>query len=51
MAKYRSHLPQLSGEPWLEKIRSLRANALSCSHAELVEAEVLDEGNPKELGI
>ncbi len=37
-------------EPWLEKIRSLRANASSCSHAELDEAEALDEGNPEELG-
>ncbi|QMU61724.1 MAG: homocysteine S-methyltransferase [Gammaproteobacteria bacterium] len=39
-----------TGEPWLDKIRSLRANASSCSHAELDEAEVLDEGNPEELG-
>jgi S-methylmethionine-dependent homocysteine/selenocysteine methylase len=40
-----------TGEPWLQKIRSLRANASSCSHAELDEAEELDEGNPEELGI
>ncbi len=40
-----------TGEPWLKRIRSLRANASSCSHAELDEAEVLDEGNPEELGI
>jgi len=39
-----------SGEPWLKKIRSIRANASSCSHAELEEADVLDEGNPIELG-
>lgn len=39
-----------TGEPWLQKIRSLRANASSCSHAELDEAEELDEGNPEELG-
>lgn len=39
-----------TGEPWLEKIRSLRANASKRSHAELDEAEVLDEGNPEELG-
>ena len=39
-----------AGEPWLQKIRSIRANASSCSHAELDEAEELDEGNPEELG-
>ena len=38
-----------AGEPWLEKIHSIRANASSCSHAELDEAEELDEGNPQEL--
>ena len=38
-----------SGEPWLERVHSLRANASSCSHAELDEAEELDEGNPSEL--
>ncbi len=37
-------------EPWLQKIRSVRANASKCSHAELDEAEELDEGNPEELG-
>lgn len=39
-----------TGEPWLQKIRSIRANASKCSHAELDEAEELDEGNPDELG-
>ncbi len=39
-----------TGEPWTQKIRSLRANASSCSHAELDEAEELDDGNPEELG-
>lgn len=39
-----------TGEPWLKKIRSLRANASSCSHAELDGAEELDEGNLVELG-
>ncbi len=39
-----------SGEPWLQKIRSLRANSSTCSHAELDEIEELDEGNPMELG-
>ena len=40
-----------TGEPWLNKIRSLRANASKCSHAELDEAEELDSGNPEELGM
>ena len=39
-----------TSEAWLEKIRSLRANASKRSHAELDEAEELDEGNPIELG-
>ena len=37
-------------EPWLQKIHSIRANASCLSHAELDEAEELDEGNPVELG-
>ncbi len=32
------------------RIRGLRANASSCSHEELDNAEVLDDGNPVELG-
>lgn len=39
-----------ANEPWLQKIRSLRANASRLSHAELDEAEELDAGNPVELG-
>jgi S-methylmethionine-dependent homocysteine/selenocysteine methylase len=35
--------------PWLERIRGLRANASSKSHAELDEAQELDDGNPAEL--
>ncbi|MEM7304422.1 MAG: homocysteine S-methyltransferase family protein, partial [Pseudomonadota bacterium] len=38
-------------EPWLSKIRSIRANASCLSHAELDEAEELDEGDPVELAI
>jgi S-methylmethionine-dependent homocysteine/selenocysteine methylase len=34
---------------WLERIRGLRANASTKSHAELDEAEELDEGDPVEL--
>jgi len=37
-------------EPWLERIGGLRANASTMSHAELDEAEKLDEGNPADLG-
>lgn len=40
-----------TGEPWLQKIRSLRANASKCSHAELDEAEELDAGDPQELAM
>lgn len=39
-----------TNEPWLQRIRGLRANASSLSHAELDEAEELDDGNPVELG-
>ena len=36
-------------EPWLERIRGLRANASTKSHAELDEATELDEGDPADL--
>lgn len=39
-----------SSEPWLERIRGIRANASTKSHAELNESETLDDGNPEELG-
>lgn len=39
-----------AGDPWLERIRCVRANASTKSHAELDEAEELDDGNPVELG-
>jgi len=35
--------------PWRDRIRGLRANASAKSHAELDEAEELDEGDPGEL--
>ena len=35
---------------WVERIRGIRANASIMSHAELDEAETLDEGNPQDLG-
>jgi S-methylmethionine-dependent homocysteine/selenocysteine methylase len=36
--------------PWRERIRGLRANASTKSHAELDEATELDEGDPGDLG-
>jgi S-methylmethionine-dependent homocysteine/selenocysteine methylase len=37
------------GAPWTERIRGLRANASTKSHAELDEAEELDSGDPADL--
>jgi S-methylmethionine-dependent homocysteine/selenocysteine methylase len=37
-------------EPWRERIRGVRANASMRSHAELDEAEDLDDGDPADLG-
>lgn len=37
------------GEPWVKRIRGLRANASRMSHAQLNEASELDAGNPTEL--
>ena len=37
------------GGDWRDRIRGVRANASRMSHAELDEAEELDEGDPKEL--
>ena len=47
-----THFAQVLGEggAWVDRIAGLRANASSKSHAELDEAEELDEGNPEELG-
>ena len=39
----------LQPAPWLERLRGVRANASSKSHAELDEAEELDQGDPAEL--
>lgn len=35
---------------WIERIRGLRANASTKSHAELDQSTTLDDGNPAELG-
>jgi S-methylmethionine-dependent homocysteine/selenocysteine methylase len=40
----------LSGDPWAQRIRGVRCNASRQSHAELDACEVLDDGNPAELG-
>jgi len=39
-----------TGEPWVQRIRGIRANASCMSHAELDQAEELDDGSPVELG-
>ena len=39
-----------AGEPWVARIRGLRANASTKSHAELDQATELDAGNPAEFG-
>jgi S-methylmethionine-dependent homocysteine/selenocysteine methylase len=39
----------LSSEPWVARIRGIRANASRMTHAELDEAEELDAGDPDEL--
>ena len=38
-----------SGEPWVGRLRGIRANASRRSHAELDQAEDLDAGDPVEL--
>jgi S-methylmethionine-dependent homocysteine/selenocysteine methylase len=40
----------LDDEYCISRLRGIRANASRCSHAELDEAEKLDDGNPQELG-
>ncbi len=39
------------GAPWVQRIRGIRANASTKSHAELDEAEELDDGDPRALGM
>jgi len=40
-----------AGEPWVKRIRGLRANASRKSHAELNDSPELDIGDPVELGL
>jgi S-methylmethionine-dependent homocysteine/selenocysteine methylase len=42
--------PLRNGGGWLQRIRGVRANASRLSHAELDEADGLDDGNPIEFG-
>lgn len=35
----------------IDRVRGIRANASRCSHAELDEAETLDDGDPQEFGL
>jgi S-methylmethionine-dependent homocysteine/selenocysteine methylase len=47
-----THVEHVVGEggEWVARIAGLRANASKMSHAELDEAEELDEGDPTDLG-
>lgn len=40
----------LDGGAWMHRLGGLVANASRCSHAELDNADTLDDGNPEELG-
>ena len=40
----------LADGPWMQRVKGIVANASRCSHAELDEAEKLDDGDPIELG-
>ena len=45
------HLQEaLEDGPWIKRVNGIVANASRCSHAELDEAEELDDGDPQELG-
>ncbi|MDX9862427.1 MAG: homocysteine S-methyltransferase family protein [Rhodospirillales bacterium] len=39
-----------AGQPWLSRLRGIRANASMLSHAELDECTTLDAGDPADLG-
>ena len=44
-----THFDDVLEGPWRERVRGLRANASTRSHAELDEAEDLDDGDPQDL--
>ena len=39
-----------SSKPWSRRLRGIRANASTCSHAELDSMTTLDDGDPADLG-
>ena len=39
----------LEHRPWMQRVKGIVANASRCSHAELDQAEELDDGDPREL--
>jgi len=45
------HFSAVLAGDWTRRIMGIRANASRMSHAELDEAEVLDDGDPQELGV
>jgi S-methylmethionine-dependent homocysteine/selenocysteine methylase len=45
-----THFEHVLEGAWTERVRGLRANASTCSHAELDEATELDDGDPRDLG-
>jgi S-methylmethionine-dependent homocysteine/selenocysteine methylase len=45
-----THFEDVLEGAWRERVRGLRANASTRSHAELDEAEDLDDGDPQDLG-
>ncbi|MCK8483943.1 homocysteine S-methyltransferase family protein [Aliiroseovarius sp. S2029] len=45
------HFSHILNGDWTQRIMGLRTNASRLSHAELDEAETLDDGNPEELGL
>jgi S-methylmethionine-dependent homocysteine/selenocysteine methylase len=45
-----THFESVLGGSWTTRIRGLRANASTKSHAELDEATDLDDGDPEDLG-
>ena len=46
---FASVLAEAEGAAWMDRLRGIVANASRCSHAELDEAEELDDGDPDEL--
>jgi S-methylmethionine-dependent homocysteine/selenocysteine methylase len=45
-----THFETILEGDWVQRLRGIRANASRCSHAELNEAQYLDDGDPVELG-